>query len=636
MVKTLFLLFSLAVNISCFAAKPQTILNVTSIPDSLKKNAYAVVRYDHSIYEYNTATDGLEKHSIAITILDKKGESSSVFNYSGDRFRSLSSFSAKMYDANGNVLKKYSLSDVNSSEWSSSLATDARHYYFSCDPPYFPFTIVYEYEVKWNDGVLTFPPFIPQDNYNLSVEKASYQLILPEGLTYKSKAINLPFLPTETTLKGTTIHEWRVENLLAIEQEYFDANLMSYIPILFISPQSFIYDKVPGTITDWESYGKWVYSLIEGRDILLDATKSTLIEMTKNAKTDREKVKILYDYLGETTHYVSIQLGIGGFQPMLAAEVCKTRFGDCKGLTNYMKAMLSAIGITSNYCVIRLDPNQKTLFSDYANFYQLNHVCLQVPLSNDTLWLECTNPRTPFGFIHNGISGHDVLVCNEKGGIIQHVPDYPDSLNIEKHTVVLEVSPDGSANAKVKQQYFVKIYDYNSGFPFATASEQADNLRNDINLPNVTMGPFQFKEDKSPLPCLTIENTWSTAQYGTKTGNRLFIPINPIRSTYENIKKAKRKHDLTINRGYKDIDSICIRIPEGYEIESMPGTFRLSSPFGTIESNIKALGKEITIEQNVFVSSGTYKVSSYPEFIGFFEKIRSAYKGIIILRKKAL
>ena len=47
----------------------------------------------------------------------------------------------------------------------------------------------------------------------------------------------------------------------------------------------------------------------------------------------------LYDYLGESTRYVSIQLGIGGRNAQRPERFCKTKFGDCKALSNYMHAM---------------------------------------------------------------------------------------------------------------------------------------------------------------------------------------------------------------------------------------------------------------------------------------------------------
>jgi len=624
----------LLLSVCCLSANDRLDLNINQIPDSLKKNAHAVIRYANTEFEYKSETNGLERKEISISILNKKGSDLSAFRCACDKFRELKSFTGKLFDAEGRLLRKFKMSDVSSTEYSQALATDAKLYYFDCDLPAYPVTIIYEYEVAWKNGILVFPVFYPQYAHNLSVEKANYKLFLPDNMEYRSKAVNIAPNPKKATMKGITCYEWESKTQSAIEPESFDPDLDTFVPLLYLSPSKFVYDGVPGVITDWNSMGKWEHSLLDRRDILSDNTKNQLVEMTKNASSDREKVQIIYDYLGKTTRYVSIQLGIGGYQPMPAAEVCKTGFGDCKALSNYMKSMLSAIGISSYYTGIRMDKKDKTLYGDYANFNQMNHVILQVPLHKDTLWLECTNPRIPFSFIHNGISGHDALVNYEQGGKIVKLPDYPDSLNVEKNRANVILNKDGSATVSMNKKCQLKIYDNYDWFPLAKSNEQADNLREDIKLPSVSMGAIQVKENKSALPSLAIDYTWTTPLYGTKTGNRLFVPVNPYRDIYNGLKKTKRIHDISISAGYRDIDSISITIPAGYEIESIPASKVIKTVFGNFESSIQVNPKRILILHSLFIPTGEYKVSTYPDFVEFFEKISSNYKSKIILRKR--
>ena len=98
---------------------------------------------------------------------------------------------------------------------------------------------------------------------------------------------------------------------------------------------------------DWQSFGAWQRELREGRDALPDALRREVHALTDTLTTPREKVRALYDYLGATTRYESIQLGIGGLQPMPAAEVFRTKFGDCKALASYLRALLAECGIAS-------------------------------------------------------------------------------------------------------------------------------------------------------------------------------------------------------------------------------------------------------------------------------------------------
>jgi hypothetical protein len=629
-------LFTLILPIICglLYANPAN-FSVATIPDSLKKDAYGIVRFSRTEFDYKSEKSGVEKHSYAITVLNKNSKEMGDFIVYGDKFRKLNKFSATLYDANGKLLRKFKMSDINISQISAGLADDNVYYFFTCQIPGFPFTIHYEYEIDWKNGNFSFPVFAPQSGYSLAVEKADYILNLPADIKIRQKVLNnMPETPAISEEEGRKEYLWSVANLKAIEQEVFSPQLKELRPTLFVSPESFVYDNVRGRITDWNSYGQWVFGLLRGRDELSLDVKNQILALTRNADTDREKVKILYDYLGNTTRYVSIQLGIGGYQPMLASEVNKTGFGDCKALSFYLQTMLETIGIQSNYIVIRLDPRNKTLLNDYANFHEMNHVILQVPLENDTLWLECTNPKIPFGFIHNGISGHEALKITSEGGYFCHLPDYPDSLNVDKNSIQVKINADGSAGMKSRKEWHIKTYDDNFGFNLLPTNKQIDKLRRAITLPDATVNAVRVAENKSSMPSFLVDYDVETSLYGTLTGNRLFVPVNPFRSQYDWFKKQGRKYDIDVRQGFNDIDEIFIAIPDNYEIESLPESFSLSTVYGNFASHIISQDNGIVVRQSFYFPQGRYSVTEYNAIRDFFKQINAIYDSKIVLRKK--
>ncbi|MHB9143261.1 MAG: hypothetical protein ACYC25_15430, partial [Paludibacter sp.] len=60
----------------------------------------------------------------------------------------------------------------------------------------------------------------------------------------------------------------------------------------------------------------------------------------------------------------------------------------------------------------------------------------------------------------------------------------------------------------------------------------------------------------------------------------------------------------------------------------------VSTDFGHFESSIQVKEKGILIQQSTFLPAGKYDVSLYPEFVAFFEKLSTAYRGKIIFRKQ--
>jgi hypothetical protein len=405
------------------------------------------------------------------------------------------------------------------------------------------------------------------------------------------------------------------------------------MPLIYSAPKEFVFEKIKGELTNTQTIIQWLKDLSMNRTELNQATKDQITAMTSELKTDREKVEALYNHLGKTTRYESIQLGVGGYQPIAAAEVCRTGFGDCKGLSNYLKAMLNYLGIEANLCIIRSDSREKDLSDDFTALLRSNHMILQVPLPGDTLWLECTNTKVPFGYVHSDIAGHNALVNYDGGGKMERLPDYPDSLNIEKNILNIKIDVDGKATGMMNKSWEMKQYDGMMSLLTARLQDQTDRLRKQIHLPNATVQNIQLTENKSIRPSIQCIYELSTNQFGTKTGNRLFLPVNVMQNMSSFFKKGERKQDIVIYEGWTDADEITLNIPEGFEIENLPGNQSLANEFGSFSSQIDVDGNNIFIKQTFSVKSGIWQASAYPALRELFEKAASGYGGKIIIRK---
>ncbi len=616
-----------------FATAQKFDYRVSEIPDSLKENAYSVVRFIHHDYQLRNPLSAVSKYRTAITVLDKSGLNHSYFIEAGNKFTKLKSFKAIVMDANGKKIKTYNKSNIETNAISAQMATDYFNYILGFTPPIAPFTVYYEYEIEMKDGIIVFPAFVPLSTYNQSVQQASFRLTVPESIAIHIKELNYSGEYKKNEQKGLIQHHWKIGNLKAVENETFSPALRDLIPLVFSAPVVFEYEKTKGELTNTATYVSWQNELIRNRTELNQATKDHIVSITAGLETDREKVEALYNYMGNTTRYVSIQLGIGGFQPIAAAEVCRTGFGDCKGLSNYLKAMLNHIGIEANLCVIRSDYKRKDLSDDFTDFMATNHMILQVPLSGDTLWLECTNTKVPFGYVHNDIAGHHAQVCYDTGGKLERLPDYPDSLNIESNKLMIKLDEDGKAVVDAIKSWEIKQYDRVMHILTARQSEQTDFLRKAINLPQVDVRQMQFSENRSTHPSIVSSYQWNTNEYGNRTGNRLFIPVNTVRSLRSYYQKTKRRHDIQIYEGFANKDEIIILIPEGYVAESIPSGVSVNNEFGTFNSEIKIDQNRIIIQQDLLIHSGKWPSSSWEELTRLLTTAETSYNSRIILRK---
>ena len=601
-----------------------------SIADTLKKDAYSIVHEYQAQITIHSKEEGEATFRKVITIMDKEGKNDADFVCFTDKFRSFDSFKGELQDASGKRIMTIKKGDLKSSNLSSDLATDDKTYFYDCPYEIYPYTVIYEWKMKYKYGFLAFPSFIPVESFNQSLVSAQYTLSVPTDMQIDYKMIHTP-KPTISQGEKSTTYQWKWKSFYALEKETLGPSLLQLIPYLHIKPMAFSYDKYEGKQSSWQELSAWHHSLLEGRDMLSEEQVKEIRTLVDGLDNDYDKVKKLYTHLGEKMRYVSIQLGIGGLQPMTVAETAQMGFGDCKALSYYLKAMLKAIGIPSEYVVI--STTNSKLYPDYPNVQQMNHVILKVPLKERTLWIECTNPFMPFGYIHESIAGHDALIIRSANGCVERLPAYEDSLHTQSHHIKVDLTDTPQTSITVKRVSSLSQYEANLSMLRKKADERKDHLRRRIKLNRATIGEVEVTEKADSLPTLTEQYTLQ-AMYGNKNGNRLFIPINPFREEPFQLPKKPKKYDIYINYGYLDNDTINIQIPENYQVENIPKDINLTFPFGHIQSKIEMKENEMIVTQSLFVKKGIYSISQIEEFKKFSESIKKAYNGKIILKKQ--
>lgn len=596
---------------------------------------HSVVKDAQTEIIVRSETQGSEKQSRTIMVLDSQGEDAAWFFCDCDMFRSLQKFSGEIMDASGKVVRRIKKSELQKSEYSYSLMTDDYFYYYKCDYPSYPFTVKYEWTVKHGKGFAGYPAFRPQTEYGQRVEKATYSLLLPEGQVCRTRLVNVGKeeikVSSRLTPEGRLLVEAEARLLPPLSSELWGLSASELFPMLYLAPASFVLDGSQGDMSTWKEYGKWQYGLLEGRDALSEEQKSKVREIVAGCQASREKVRALYDYLGKHTRYVSIQLGLGGFQPIAAEEVWTAGFGDCKGLTNLLKAMLKEAGIPSTY--VTINTYKESLLHDFSNASQMNHAILQVPLREDTLWLECTNPRLPLGFLHSGIAGHEALLVEETGGRLCRLPSYPDSLNSRQVTASIDIEPDGKAVMKVREASSLFFYEDRAGLLALEPDRQMDAARSGIALQRVILSNLKMHEEKTAVPFFLMSYQAQT-QYGHKTGNRLFLPVNVFQQPLA-ASKEERRQPVCIDKGYVYADSLHYRLPEGYVVEKMYEPVRIETPFGRFESFVNCADeRNMSVVQHLLVRKGRYAAEDYAAFLDFLQKVAGQYGEYIILRKE--
>jgi hypothetical protein len=589
--------------------------------------------------EYRFDLSSLDKPKLyvkyALTILNENGDEHAVFEEYYSKLREISYIEGALYDSKGKKIKSLKKDEIKdySGTGGENLIEDDRIKYHNFYCRTYPYTVEYEYELKFNTLWIC-PQWFPQEAYNFSVQQSKVTVITPSSYTIRYKAFNYKGEPLQSAEKNNIVYTWQVANLPALTREFASPSLKKISVNVMFGPTKFRFEKYDGDMSDWAGWGKFMNVLRQNRDELPDDVKRQVHQMTDTVQDTRQKIKILYEYLQKNTRYVSIQLGIGGWQPFDAKFVSEKKYGDCKALSNFMCALLKEAGIKSYYAAIYAGDNADDMEVDFPS-NQFNHITLCVPVKGDSIWLECTSQTKAPGYIGGWTGNRHAVLVTEDGAKVAGTTRYGLEDNLELRKITGTLTVDGNFDFVSKTQFkAMEKDDLHEIINSYSKDKIMEYLKREITLPTYDVVRYDYAEDKERVSSLyeTIEITASN--YAQASGKRIFINPNIVNRYGRRLRQdTMRKYDIIIREAYRDVDSVEIKIPWGYVPEAIPQDIRIENKFGKYIATVKVLSDKIVYYRLHDQYNGTFQAADYPAMVAFYEQMFKDDRQNVVLVK---
>jgi hypothetical protein len=498
----------------------------------------------------------------------------------------------------------------------------------------YPFTVVYEYTI---DESVIYPnrTWMPVFRTKISLENASITYIIPENFTFRYKSANYKDLEPEITPSGRreSQYRWELNNVKAyVHQAYMPPS--SYIfPYVQTGPNELIYGGYPGNMETWESFGNWINDLNKDRQNLSDAVIADIKNISESTSDTLEMIRKIYEYMQSRTRYVSIQLGVGGFQPDDVRSVERNAYGDCKALSNFTQALLAVAGIKSHYAWIYNGTRNLELDPDFPYDY-FNHAIICVPLQNDTIWLETTSNTIPMGFIGEGNSDRWVLLVTEDGGKLVRTPSVNPDQNIVEQSIQLNAKDNFNIRGEIHQKLTGLAMSNLMGISLIGESRQRDYYTNRIRLNNFQLDKLSFFEEKTPPGQIKKQAEFNLTNYFRRAGERyIFQPVLLTDQVGVPSFSGERKYDFHLNFYLSHIDTISWNLPAGYKISVLPDDFSAESPFGyySISYYYQPEKETLTILRKFSGKRGKFSPEEWDGFIEFLRNVQQNDRAQLML-----
>ena len=611
--------------------------NSSSIPENLKENANAVILFDDVTVEIRSQKSMVFKVKKAITILNKLGDKYKYVTVSFDKSRKIKNIKTIIYNSFGTEIKKVKRKEYRDVSMvdGGTLYADNRMLYYEHVPIGYPYTIYYEYEVE-SPNTAFLNSWKPIKSFATGVLSSSYKIIYPENISIQLKEDNLKDYPIEI-LKSENETSYSIKLVEPIRYEPLSPKLSKLMPRVQPVLNKFYAQGILGEAKNWKQLGKWEYDNFY-KDVgeLSETVKRNIIKLVDGVNNPIEKAKIVYQFVQNKTRYISVQVGIGGLKPMLANDVDRLGYGDCKALTNYTKSLLEAVGVKSYFTELYGGYEKLNMDFESPNI-QGNHVILNIPNGESDIWLECTNQKIPFGYIANFTDDRDVIVIKPEGGEIKHTKKYTAEENLQFTKGKYAIDAQGAINAVIKIESSGTQYDDNLN---DCEGENQKNLKilfknKFSNINNIKFLKIEVANVKNKIR-YDEDLEFEATSYATLSGNQMFITTNAFnKSSYVPKRVRNRKLPFEISRGYVDLDEVEIQIPANYDIEYLPKKVELASKFGVYAIEFTKVDEfSYLYKRKLQINEGSYEREAYEEYRKFRKSVRKYDNSKIILIKK--
>lgn len=556
--------------------------------------------------------------TIIIQINNRDGDNDAAIQIAYSKGDKLSVGDAWIEDMSGNIIRKLKSKEIldRSSISDISLYEDDFVKEFELKHNQYPYRVIYSYKLTLNKFVQIASYDYRNKRLKIKNAKITVETTEDQPIKYKQKNIDAP--QKETSLK-TIRYTWQFGYEPLLREMNASVN-NSNAPLLEIVPLNFIYG-VSGSFENWQTFGNWIYRLNANRDQLPESETKKIDGLIEGVTNDRDKATILYHYLQDYNRYINVTLNVGGLQTHPAEYVATNRYGDCKALTNYMKAILKYVGIPSYYTLINMSDEVEEIDPDFAS-QDFNHVILAIPFGKDTTFLECTTNNLPFGYIHSSIQNRKALLITENNSKLISVPAQKPIEVVCNRSIKTTLNNDNSANMAMLITRRGEEYESSNYLSKNINKNVVDKyMRNNILTGSFDLINFDFIKTSRDSAQIQLDVQCRMHSVSKKFGNNISITPYSLKVPFYEI-PDKRKQDVQIDYPQYYEDSLVYDIPNT-TISKVPSNVQIITPYGHYILQFKSKDNQLTVYKSMLIKAGNYPLAEYGKFYEFIQQLRN-------------
>lgn len=418
---------------------------------------------------------------------------------------------------------------------------------------------------------------------------------VPAAMAPRIREQNVRFAKRVEDVRGRRVYTWATADVQKIDGEPFAA-----------SPNTlYVGIDVAGSVS-WADIARWYAGLSRDRYALTPELETTLTQLVADARTLDDSLRAVHRWVAQDFRYVSLSLGLGGYQPRLPASVMSTKYGDCKDKATLFIALARRLGVPAYPVLLSSTGGVERSMPTISQF---DHMIAAVdrPAPAGRMYVDLTSSYTPWGQLPPSEQGEFGLVVHPDG-TSEEITFPADSVSANRAESVLE--GDLSADGIFEGRYTVRAdgsqqYGLRDAFSTVLTLDQRSQLARRI-ANNVFEGSrgdsIETFNGKDLLASPRVSVAIHGGKAGQVTGGTMILTL-PIRD-YANPglvadleSRGPRKFPIDVGAvvgPVVDVVELRIRLPVGWHAR-LPSNVSATGVFGTYTAEYSQQGRELRV-----------------------------------------
>lgn len=480
--------------------------------------------------------------------------------------------------------------------------------------------------------------------FNFRVNTRGFFPVMPKKengsgkITLKSKSRTNTRTSTQTAFNSQDVTfqkettRYNVENVPALKEEPHVNNINNYRAAV---KYELAFTKFPDSpikhySSTWEDVVKKIYQSpsfgaeLDKKGYYDDDIDNLIASISDPLKRtalifDYVKTKVKWNgYYGKYTH--------DGVK-----KAYKERTGNVAEINLMLTSMLRYAGLKANPILVSTRNNGIPLFPTREGY---NYVISGVQLENGMVLLDATD-------LYSSPNMLPVRTLNWEGRLILENGN-SKSIDLTAKTmaldvVMLEVTPeiDGSISGKYREQYknhnamlFRRQYNTDTEDVFLENEEKEND--------GIEISNYELKNNKNfNKPIVQSYEFFQEDAIEVINGKIYFSPMYHLATSESPFKLEKREFPVDFGFPWEDKYLVTTKIPEGYQVESLPESKIISLPdnLGTFKYTIKNNGSSVNLSSSLTFNSSTISPQYYDTLKEFYRQLIEKETEKVVLSK---